>query len=207
MDPMDFPPNSEASKKKSEDKNVEQVTSGGVIRKKKSLRSQFKETFIAGDVKSSIRYVAFDILLPALRDMLWEAGSGGIEKLIFGDSRRRGSTIPQTGPLGNVAYHRMTGPSSRLAGSARAMSRMARARHDFDEIVLESRVEAEDVIDRLFDLVSRYEQATVADLYDLVGIPSSHTDHKWGWSDLRGAGVTRVRDGYLLDLTDPIPLT
>jgi hypothetical protein len=86
------------------------------------------------------------------------------------------------------------------------MSRQARARHDFDEIVLESRTEAEEVIDRLFDLVSRYESATVADLYELVGLASSHTDHKWGWTDLRGAGVSRVRGGYLLDLPDPHPL-
>ena len=83
------------------------------------------------------------------------------------------------------------------------MSRQARARHDFDEIVLDSRVEAEAVIDRLFDLVSRYESATVADLYEIVGLSSTHIDHKWGWTDLRGAGVSRIRDGYLLDLPEP----
>lgn len=208
MESLDYPANSEASKRvvsNKNEKNVERVTSGDAIRKKKSLRKQFKETFIAGDVKTSIRYVAFDILLPTLRDMLWEAGSGGIEKLIFGDSRRRGSTIPQSGPTGYVSYNRYAVGRGPLAGPQRAMSRMARARHDFDEIVLESRIEAEEVIDRLFDLVSRYETATVADLYELVGLPSSHTDNKWGWSDLRGAGVSRVRDGYLLDLPDPIP--
>lgn len=206
MDEMNFPPNSEASKKTS-DKNVEQVTSGEVIRKKKSLRSQLKDTFIAGDLKTSVRYVAFDILLPTLRDMIWEAGSGGIEKLIFGDSRRRGATTPQAGPTGYVSYNRYGMSGGRGSAPQRAMSRTARARHDFDEIVLESRVEAEEVIDQLFDLVSRYESATVADLYELVGLPSTHTDHKWGWADLRGAGVTRVRDGYLLDVPGPIPLT
>ena len=83
------------------------------------------------------------------------------------------------------------------------MSRQSRARHNFDEIVLDERVEAEEVIDRLFDLVSRYEAATVADLYELVGLSSTHTDNKWGWIDLTGAGVTRVRGGYLLDLPEP----
>lgn len=210
MDPLNYPPNSDASKRSISDKdekNVERVTSGEAVRKKKSLRKQLRETFIAGDLRSSIRYVAFDILLPTLRDMLWEAGSGGIEKLIFGDSRRRGSTIPQSGPTGYVSYNRYSMGGNRLAGPARVMSRMARARHDFDEIVLESRVEAEEVIDRLFDLVSRYEAATVSDLYELVGLPSSHTDNKWGWTDLRGAGVSRTRDGYLLDLPDPTPLS
>jgi hypothetical protein len=86
------------------------------------------------------------------------------------------------------------------------MSRRARARHDFDEIVLETRGEADEVIDQLYEIVSRYDSATVADLYELVGLASTHTDNKWGWTDLRGAGVTRVRSGYLLDIPEPRPL-
>jgi hypothetical protein len=208
MDHPEYPPNSEASKREPEDKNIERVTSGEVVRKKKSLRKQFSETFVAGDARSAVRYVLLDVLLPAAKDMIVEAGAQGIEKLIFGDSRRyRGSSPPQSGPTGYVSYNRYSGPMrSIMSSSQRVMSRQARARHDFDEIVLESRTEAEEVIDRLFDLVSRYESATVADLYELVGLASSHTDHKWGWTDLRGAGVSRVRGGYLLDLPDPHPL-
>ncbi len=85
------------------------------------------------------------------------------------------------------------------------MSRQARAGHNFDEIILDQRAEAEEVIDKLFELVSRYDTATVADLYELVGLSATHTDHKWGWSDLHGSGVSRVRGGYLLDLPEPVP--
>jgi len=86
------------------------------------------------------------------------------------------------------------------------MSRRGRASHDFDEIILATRVEGEEVIERLFDLVSRYEAATVADLYELVGVSGNYTDDKWGWTDVRGSGVTRVRNGYLLDLPKPEPI-
>lgn len=86
------------------------------------------------------------------------------------------------------------------------MSRRGRSTHDFDEIILATRVEAEEVVDRLFDLVGRYESASVSDLYSLVGISGNFTDEKWGWTDLRGAGVERVRNGYLLDLPRPEPL-
>ena len=75
--------------------------------------------------------------------------------------------------------------------------------HKFDDIILATRHEAEEVVDRLFDLMSRYDQVTVSDLYDLVGISRPFTDEQFGWTDLRGAGVTRVRDGYLLDLPRP----
>lgn len=211
MNSPEFPPNSVTSKKSTpQAKNIERVTKGDPVRRKKSLRKQFSETFVAGDARGAVVYVVLDVLLPAFKDMIVEAGSQGIEKLIFGESRRRGARPPVAGPTGYVSYNRYSGPQSggvnRMPGPARAMSRAARGAHNFDEIVLEQRTEAEEVIDRLFDLVSRYDQATVADLYELVGLASNHTDHKWGWEDLHGAGVSRVRGGYLLDLPEPEPL-
>jgi hypothetical protein len=206
METPEFPPNSEVSKR-IVDKEIKRVTSGETVRRKKSLRKQFRETFIAGDVRTAIRYGMFDILLPAARDTVVDVIHGTIDNLFNGNIRRRGTIPPQSGPTGYVSYNRYSmGGTSRLPSPVRAMSRRARARHDFDEIILDSRTEAEEVIDRLFDLVSRYETATVADLYELVGLASTHPDNKWGWTDLRGAGVSRVRDGYLLDLPDPHPL-
>jgi len=203
MTNSEFPPNSEASKKvRTEQKDITPVVSSGAVRRKKSLRKQFTETFVVGDAKTAVRYSLFDIMLPAARDMIVETLQQGIEKLFNGDSRKRGSTSPQAGPTGYVSYNRYA-MGGRSSGPSRAISRQARARHNFDEIVMDDRVEAEEVIDRLFDLVSRYESATVADLYELVGLAASHTDHKWGWTDLHGSGVTRIRGGYLLDLPEP----
>lgn len=203
----EFPPNNQSSKKaKLDEKVITPVTTSGVSRKRRSLRKQFSETFVGGDAKTATRYVMFDVLLPAIKDMVVEAGSQGIEKLIFGDSRRRGSTPPQAGPTGYVNYGRYSHAMNKPTAAQRVLSREARARHNFDEIVMDQRAEAEEVIDRLFELVSRYESASVADLYELVGLKSNHTDHNWGWADLTGSGVTRVRGGYLLDLPDPEPL-
>lgn len=206
MDNPEYPANSETSKNE-EDRGVTRVTSGKSVRRRKSLRKRFTETFVAGDAKSVFSYVIMDVLLPAARDMVVESVDAGIRRLILGDSYRRrgGSTLPQSGPTGYVSYNRYA-MGGRQSAPERVISRQARARHDFDEIVLESRTEAEEVIDRLFDLVSRYESATVADLYELVGLASNHTDQKWGWTDLQGSGVSRIRDGYLLDLPDPEPL-
>jgi hypothetical protein len=203
----DFPPNSDASKTEPRgEKKIERVTTSEARRRKKPLRRQFSETFMAGDPRAAMQYVLFDVMLPAAKDMIVDAGSSYIEKLIFGDKRRRGgSTVPQSGPMGYVSYHTKAltqGPPQ----PPRALSNRARARHDFDEIVLTSRAEAENVIDSLFDIMSQYERVHVADLYALVGFTSAHTDYKWGWLDLAGAGVSRVREGYLLDLPKPQPL-
>src|SRR5690606_42119776 len=99
-------------------------------------------------------------------------------------------------------YNRVYG-SAQTAGRVdgkRSMSDRRRAAHDFKEIVLATRSEAEEVLDRLSDLINSYDVALVSDLYDLIGITGSFTDDRWGWTSLTGARVERVRDGYLLNL-------
>lgn len=211
---QDFPPNSHRAKTQPEPpKKIERVTSAEVVRRKKGLGRQFKETFIGGDAKMAMQYMMIEVVVPAVRDTMIDALQGGIEKLIYGDDRpRRGSrSAPSAYPNpGHVAYNRM-GPSvpprSAPPSSQNALSRRSRARHDFDDIVIPSRPEAEEVIDRMFDLLSRYGSVRVADLYELTGIAGTHTDHKWGWTELRGARAARLRSGgYLLELPEPQPL-
>ncbi len=90
----------------------------------------------------------------------------------------------------------------------RSISRTSRARNHFDELIIASRQEAEEVIDRMFDIMSRYGSVSVADLYELTGLQSSHTDIKWGWTEMRGAKPVRLRQGgFLLELPEPQPLS
>lgn len=86
------------------------------------------------------------------------------------------------------------------------LSRQARANHDFGEIILATRAEAEDVLEQLRELINQYEIATVSDLYQLVGHTGEFTDDKWGWDDLRSASIRPIRGGYLLNMprTQPI---
>lgn len=208
MDTPEYPPNSDKSKREREPverKSIERVTTGEVVRKKKGLGRRFSEVFIAGDMRSARDHAIFDVLLPAARDMVSDGISEYMHKLMFGNKARRrgGPTAPQSGATGYVSYNRY----SRVPEPPpRALSRQSRSRFEFDAIVLETRAEAEQVLDQLYEVLSRYEVATVADLYNLVGIKPEHTDTKWGWTYLRGSGVSRVRDGYLLDIPEPEPL-
>lgn len=202
----EFPPNSARSKVEAEtpeEKKVESVVSGAVQRRKKPLGKRFQDTFFNGDARGTAGFVVASVLIPAAKDMLVETGQQFIERMVYGESKRRSFTRGPN-PAGHIAYNRM-GASDRPPPAS--MSRRARARHDFDEIVLESRGEAEEVLDRMFDLLSRYDSVSVADLYELTGIQSAHTDQKWGWPDLRGSQVTRTRTGgYVIDLPEPSPL-
>lgn len=202
-----YPPNSDKSKlgeQETEEPRVRKVITSEPIIRKKGLGRKFKETFFGGDAKTAVHYVIFAVLIPAAKDALADAGAQGIEKLVYGDTRKQRSA-PSSGPLGFVSYNRYSQPSQ--SAPSREISQRARSQHDFNEVVLSSRQEANDVVDRLFDLVGRYDAASVADLYELVGVRSHHTDHKWGWTDVRGVGVIKVRDGFLISLPNPAPLS
>lgn len=202
---QDFPANSSKAKTSQPKEKIERVTSAETVRRKRGLGRQFKETFIGGDARSSMEYVMFDVLIPSAKDMLFEAFESGFRRYIFGEDnrkRRSGSSDGYSG-LGHVAYNRMN-PSAAKTAEPRLLSRRSRARHDFDELIIPSRPEAEEVIDQMFDLLSRYGEVSVADLYELTGIQSTHTDMKWGWTSLRGAKALRThKGGFLLDLPEP----
>jgi hypothetical protein len=215
MDEREFPANSKYSKpgepKKVEGKKVERVVTGKVQRRKKPLGRRFAETFVAGEADSVGRYVLFDVIIPAIKDIIADVVSQGIEKMLYGEAR---STSRRTGyrpGAAHVSYNRYSSspPWNRdrdKREESRPISRRSRASHDFDEIVLATRAEAEEVLSQLFELVSKYEQATVSDLYNMVGITPAFTDEAWGWTDIRGVGAVRVSNGYLLDLPKPEPL-
>lgn len=215
METPDFPSNARnpkvAAKQPVETKKVERVVEGEVVRRKKPIGKRLRETFLGGDTKGVFEYIMLDVLVPAAKDTIADAASQGVERMIFGEAR---STSRRTGyrpgsSSGPINYANRYSPVGRASGrdeDRAQLSRRARANHEFDEIILNTRPEAEAVIEQLFELVSNYDEATVADLYELVGVSGNFTDHKWGWTDMRGAGVQRVRGGYLLDLPKPEPL-
>lgn len=213
-----YPPNSQASRvpaqepakiEKTDEKKIEAVVTGGVSRRKKPLGKRFSETFFGDSLKNVGKYVLDNVLVPALKDTFADVVSQGIERMVYGESKsssRRTGFRPGGFSHGNVSYNRSYQTQSPRRDEPRPMTRRPAGGFDFDEIVLPTRAEAEMVIDRMFDIINKYEQVSVSDLYRLVDISPPFTYEKWGWSDLRGANIARVRNGYLLDLPRPEPI-
>lgn len=220
MDENEFPPNSRTAPARSPqkapsrgkedpaDKDIKPIVSAeGARTRKKSLGKRFTENFVQGDAHSVWSYVTFDVMLPAAKDMVADAVSQGVERMIFGESR---SSNRRSGgrnrDAGHVNYNKMSQRPDRR-DEPRAISTRSRATHNFDEIEISSRAEAEEVIDRLFELIDRYELVTVAELYQMVNLAPEFTDEKYGWEDMRGARVERARNGYYqLRLPRPVAL-
>ena len=139
--------------------------------------------------------------MPPAKNMLADTVTNGINMILFGHTT--GSRTRRDEQRSYVSYNNYYRDDPRRRPT---QTQRNRARHNFDDIILESRGEAEEVLSHLVDLTEDYGMASVADMYDLVGITSNFTDNKYGWDNLSMARVVRVRDGYLLELPRPIVL-
>lgn len=212
---QDFPSNSRKAKAtEAPREKLRPVTSAKTRGRKGGLSHKFKQMFFTGSGRDAAEHMVTDVVVPAIRDTLYDALQTGINHLIYGDrvSRpRRRSPLMSNAPghvnYGDISSQRHIPGSPAGPPSPRSMSRQSRARHNLDELVIPSRQEAEEVIDQMFEMLSRYGIVSVSNLYELTGVRSEHTDEKWGWTSLKGAKAVRLRQGgFLLDLPEPEPL-
>jgi len=192
------------------DKVVEQVVTGEVASRKKPLGRRIHDIFIGGDSKTVTNYIVTEVLIPQAKDMLNEMASTFFERMLYGDSRgsrRPGGYRPTVSP-GPTNYTRYSERGNNPVGR-HTMGRQPNASlkgRPIDDLLFATRVEADAVLTKMYELLEGYEFVSVRDLHSLIGWSSEYIDEKWGWTDLRGSDVRRVREGYTLILPDTIPL-
>lgn len=196
----EYKPNSHKSKAEQQEsvlpeKKVEKIISGSAKSKKKSGLHKITNVFIPEDVDDVKSYILEDIVVPAVKDIILDA-----VRAFLGVNGHSGGKSSTASKVSYRSYYDKT--------NDRRDSRTTRTKagYDYDDIILENRGEAEDVLSRMDELISTYGLVSVADLYDLVGITGNYTDNKYGWTDIRSASVIRVRDGYAIKLPKALPL-
>lgn len=207
---MDFPGNQknpvgDNPKPAKEEKVVTKVVTTEVIHRPTSLGRRMKGIFLGGNISSVFRFVGQEVLLPALRSMVVDATSRGVERAVMGEAPRRRYEANRPRVSYNSPVYRDPRRTPMLPDQPPLRESRPR-RQDVGEIILVSASEAESVIERLSDIIDKFEVATVADLHEICGLPSSFVDNKWGWTALNYANVRQIRDGFLLDLPPVEPI-
>jgi hypothetical protein len=191
---MDYRSNSHKSKELSYEKKVEKVITGDVKKVKKNEFKKLADIFVSEDVHNVKSYIFLDILVPAIKKAISDIVTNGINMILYGETI--GSNKNST--ASKISYRNYYEQNDRV------ISNRVRGAYDYDDIVIPNRVDAENVLFRMDELIANYGVASVGDLYDLVGITSNnYTDNYYGWTDFRGAKAIPVRDGYLLKLPRP----
>lgn len=178
-------------------KEVSKVTKGKVKTTEKSALKKFGEAFIEDDARDIKSYVISDVIIPAIKNLIFDSFMGSLEMALFGTSsrsRRRGSNEHTS----YSSYYKSSNNSSRRADDSRSRDSI-----DYQSIIFEERADAEQVLDTLCSLIEDYGQATIGDFYDAAGITPGNNfvkNEEYGWTDLSSAYVKRNREGYYISM-------
>jgi len=181
-----------------EGKRAEKIVKGKVKTKKNEVR-RLTDIFISEDVSNVKEYILFDVLIPTIKKTIYEVVTNSIDIALFGGKGSSGKRSTSD----KVSYTDYNSRSSRR--DDRSSNRTSTG-YSYDDIILDTRGEAEAVLARMDEMMETYDVVRVADLYDLVGVTGEYTDNKYGWTNIRNARIERVRDGYRIVMPRALPI-
>ena len=183
-------------------RKVQKVISGEATKKKKAIGRKLRDIFVTTNMDEVKQYVLYDVVVPAIKDGLYDVFDSAISMIFFGEagSRSRKAKSSTFGSRINYSgYFASEGPRKERQ-KARPDIR-TRSVYAYEDLEIPSKGEAQIILDNMYELLSKYEYVSVSDLYTLAGVTPNSTDEKYGWTDLRGAKVEgSPRRGWWLSL-------
>ena len=189
-----------AAKAPAEEKEIKKVVSGKVSTKNKSEIRKLADVFISEDVANVKSYVLMDVLVPAVKKAISDIVTNGIDMILYGETNH--SSKKRNGA--RVSYSSYYDRDRERSSSQSRTS--TKSSFDYDDIVFETRGDAELVITQMEEIISRYGFVSVSDLYDMADLTAPYTANKYGWTDVRTAEPVRARGGgYIIKLPRALP--
>lgn len=198
----EYKPNSDKAREEQQtEKKVEAVITGTAKTRKKGEMKKFADVFIAEDANNVKSYILMEVIIPAVKKAISDIVTTGIDMILYGESGRS----RKNGAASKVSYRNYYERDGDRTRAGSGISR--RSTFDYDEVIFDTRGDAEAVLDAMNDIISQYGTVSVSDFYDLASVASdNYTMNRYGWTNIGGATAVRVRDGYILKLPRAIPL-
>ena len=191
--------NNKSGNEKPPVKHIEKLNLGPVKTKKPSVGRTVAGLIISDEIENVKKHILLDVLVPSIKKAISEAFSSGINMLLYGedvpDSKKRNPS--------RINYQSCYSKPVDRRDEVGAF----RTEYSYDEIILDTRQKAVEVLTCMDELICTYGTVSIADMYEMMDLSiGTHTDQKYGWTDLRNASAVRVRDGYMLKLPRAIPI-
>lgn len=199
----EFPSNSHKAREENDAKEkrqpLDKVVKGGVKTKHRSEASKLANRFLAVGVADAKQNFIDDTLFPYIRRILLD----GVSILLTGSPVSGNQNRSSNGTAQYVSYNNYSNKNKQKNQSTNYSSAYS---FTYDDIVFDSRGEAEFVLQQMRDNLLESDVVSVGDLYDLSGLKHSYTFYDYGWESLDRATVVRIYDGYLLKMPAPSPI-
>lgn len=177
-------------------KKLESVVSGNVSMRKKTTLKKVADIFFQKDINDVKSYLIMDVLIPEIRDALYSLVMNGLDMMLYDGKRTRKSSSNTMRVNYSAKYNNQTSIPEISNSSPRTKSGL-----NFDDVVFDDRMDAEEVLNQMLNIIEQYDSVSVADFCELAGIPGEYTDRKYGWTSLGAAEVKRISGGgYILKL-------
>lgn len=178
------------------EKKVEAVVVGTAKTRKKGELQKFVNEFVPGNFSIIKSDILRNIIVPSLKKAVSDIVKVGIDMILYDGKQTQSSKVSYRN------YYDRDNDKVRAGSSINRFNNL-----DYDDILFETRGDAETVLDAMNDIISQYGIVTISDLYDLARVPNDNfTLNRYGWSSISGACAIRVRDGYILKLPRAIPI-
>lgn len=186
----EYSSNSNKSKAPAEpivEKNITKVIKSTAKTKKKHLFSGFFQ----GDGQNVASYIGNDVILPSLKKAISDVVTNGIDILLYGEKKNHS----QNGY--KPSYARFYDEKKESS----VVNYVPRKGYTFEEVVLDNRADAEELLEEMRNVIREYHAVSVNDMYDMVGIPAKFTDTKYGWTDISEARIERdIHGNYVVKM-------
>jgi hypothetical protein len=201
---MDLPDKSDRPKDKPPPKNIKPLVTSGVKKATRPATRRFFDFLLAESPKDLVRRTGREILVPRAKAAVEEALNSFLHGMFWGNSQPPPSQLVRGTVLrgGGINYSQQ---STQMSGLQQARQALPQQQHwgNYQDLVCETQQMAEFILANLFETINNYNVVTVADLYEMANITPSPSDGSYGWTNLDTARISKVRNGYSLELPKP----
>ena len=185
------------------------IVSAPVKKQKKGLVERLVVGILGPDGLPAIGdYLGKEIVLPAVKNIIVDSITSGINMAMFGDGRGSNAHIRGHGPRPSgmagaprTNYTNRYMPSQPPTQSTQAVPVRDRLSRVVDYIIPD-RNECLQVLDNLMEQADAYDTVSIADYYDLIGVETQYTDNTYGWTvdEIHKAQMLPTRGGFIIKL-------
>jgi hypothetical protein len=183
-------------------KEIKPVVSGAKKVDRPATR-RFLDFLFAESPKALAGKVARDVLWPRAKAGFEEAANSFLAGMLWGDGVNRPLPNIVKGTVlrgGGMNYQAISTQNSMTQAR---QANVSRSSGNYQDLVLPTQQMAEAVLGNMYELLNEYRMVAVADLYEAAGVTPAPSDNAYGWMSMDGARISKVRDGYLLELPRP----
>lgn len=164
--------------------------------KKKSFGKKFKEAMFGDEIGDGTiaEHIFFRIFIPSLKRVISDMANSAVNMALGLDPKTR---VIRSGES-HVANARVYGERSANRSGAYA-TRLPISEYEWDEDA------AKDIYEHIADMMERYHNVSVADVYSIMGMGDKirSSDRNWGWTTMNGVDIYPVdtsRSRWIIDM-------